>query len=431
MNDTCRILAKNEYRSNNTWETGINNNDLIIGPSGAGKTRYYVKPNMLQCNESMIVADTKGNLQREIGPVLTKKGYEAMTIDFTSLADSYGYNPMDSIRYDPETDSYNQQDIMTIAECMVPLETYKDPFWDYAARQYLACMISYVLDCLPLNEHHPESLCILLQEMAPKKMRTRDSVISLPCNFERLMDEYEKLMPESGGVRKHNMYKATTQADKMHASILGILSEKLDVFSFDDAINMFKNPRKIRFEDLSKRKTVLFLNMSDTDRSLDKLANLFYTQCLQVLCRHADISENSRLQIPVRLILDDFATNVMIPDFDKIISVIRSREIYTSVILQSLSQLEAVYGRSKAMTIINNCDNMLYLGGQDVETARYFATKLNRTESTILNLPLNKAFLFTRGSEPKEVERYELKEHPLYPELPEAYERKEKHEHEK
>ena len=124
--------------------------------------------------------------------------------------------------------------------------------------------------------------------------------------------------------------------------------------------------------------------------------------------------------MPVRFILDDFATNAYIPDFDNIISVIRSREIYVSIILQSITQLDALYGSRKAKTIINNCDNCLYLGGQDIETASYMSYKANKSITTILNMPLEEAYLFTRGSEPRKVEKYDLTEHTRYRELPES-----------
>ena len=149
---------------------------------------------------------------------------------------------------------------------------------------------------------------------------------------------------------------------------------------------------------------------------MDCLAALFYAQALQALCDFADLGPDNRLKVPVRLILDDFAAaaDSCIPDFDKITSVIRSREISVSVILQSLSQLEASYGHARAMTIINNCDHLLYLGGQDVETARYISTKANKSINTVLNMPLDAAWLFTRGQEPKQVQKYDLSQHPRY-----------------
>ncbi len=416
--DTFRILAKNQYANNNTWTTGINNNDLIIGPSGAGKTRSYVKPNLLQCNESVVVADTKGNLRKEIGPVMEKKGYKMVDLDFVNLAQSkWGYNPIEFIRYDKVTGKYNEQDIMTIANCLSPCDTKDDPFWDNAAKMLITCGICYMLDCLPENEHNLSTLCDLVGEMAPN---TDDAGMRQPSNFDRLMDEYITLNPESCGAKKYKMFRNVTSTDKTYGCILAFVAEKLDVFSFDGALALFNNPNKIDFESLSKKKTVVFLNISDTDRCMDRLTNLFYTQCFQSLCRVADNSKGCRLKVPVRIILDDFATNVQIPDFDKIISVIRSREIYASVILQSISQLESVYDKATSLTIVNNCDTCLYLGGQDVDTARLIGTKMNKTANTILNLPLGEAYLFSRGSEPKRVQKFELKEHPLYKLLSES-----------
>lgn len=406
--DTYRILAQGELRNNNTRVSGINNNDLIVGVSGAGKTRNYVKPNLMQGEHSFVVADTKGNLIREVGPLLEKNGYKVLNIDFTDMKSSYGYNPFDFIRYDEMNNKYSEQDIMTIADCLVPVENGKDPFWDYAAKMYISCMIAYVLECLPENEHNLASVCKLVFEMSNGR-------------FGMLIDWLNEEQEDSMAVRKYKSFCCTRTAEKMHASICGIIAEKLDPLTYDEAVALYRKKKRINFKDLGKVKTVLFLTISDTDRSNDKLVNLLYTQALQELCKSADKDyEDNRLQIPVRFILDDFATNAYIPNFDKTISVIRSREIYVSIILQSLSQLEDMYGHAKMMTIINNCDNFLYLGGQDVETVRYIAVKANKTADTILNMPLNEAYLFTRGSLPKKVQKYDIKFHEKYCQLPEA-----------
>ena len=405
---TYRILADGCWRSNNTWETGLNNNDLIIGPSGAGKTRGYVKPNLLQCSESVIVADTKGSLIDEVGPALRKRGYEVINVDFTNMVGSYGYNPLDYIRYDPMAQKYREQDIMSIAACLVPVENGKDPFWDYAAAMYLASFIGYVLECLPEGEHTLEYAAKLLPEMYTKRAN-------------QLFQELGEQNPNSFAYQKYQMFIGSSRAEKMHASILGILAEKLDPLTYDGPLAMYRKPNRVNFRTLGQKKTAVFLTVSDTDRSVDRLVNLFYTQALQCLCESADRDyPDHRLPVPVRLILDDFASNACIPDFDKIISVIRSREISVSVIIQSLSQLETLYGHARAMTIINNCDNCLYLGGQDVETARYISVKANRTADSILNMPLDEAYLFTRGSRPQKVHKYDLRRHACYQELPEA-----------
>lgn len=403
-----RILAKGQQVSSDTWETGLNNNDLIIGPSGAGKTRGYVKPNLLQTTESVIVADTKGSLVHEVGPAMEKRGYKVIHIDFVDLLGSYGYNPLDYVRQDPRTGRYKEQDIMSIARCLVPVENQKEPFWDYAASMYLAAMIGYVLESLPEEEHTLEYAALLLGEMYSK-------------NAERMFQELGEEDPDSFAYKKFRTFMGTATAEKMHASILGVLAEKLDPLTYDGPLAMYQKPQRVDFAALGRERTAVFLSISDTDRSADRLVDLFYTQALQTLCRSADRDyPDHRLPVPVRLILDDFATNTYIPDFDKIISVIRSREISVSVIIQSLSQLEALYGEARAQTIVNNCDHCLYLGGQDVGTARYIGVKANRTADAILNMPLEEAYLFTRGSLPRKVQKYDLRSHERFRDLPEA-----------
>ena len=152
-NQTFRILAQGILQSNDTWETGINNNDLIIGPPGSGKTRGYGKPNLMQCNESVIVADTKGSLLSEVGPMLKAHGYKVINIDFTDMLNSYGYNPLDYIRYDSKRKRYSEQDIVTLAACLVPIEDPRQAIWEYHARQYLSFLIAYVKEALPRQQH--------------------------------------------------------------------------------------------------------------------------------------------------------------------------------------------------------------------------------------------------------------------------------------
>lgn len=358
MTKNFRILAEGQMRNNNTWETGLSNNDVIIGPSGSGKTRSYVKPNILQCNESMIITDTKGSLRQEVGGVLKRAGYKIVDLDFTDCAHSIGYNPLDYIGYDSGTDTYCGQDIMKMAACIVPVEDFNNPFWEKAARMYLEAIIAYVLECLPREEHTMSSVGRLFMEMGTPV-------------FDRLFAELGELNPNSFALTRYRMQKGAVAADRMYASIVGILAEKLSTIAFGVADGMFCNPEAIDIEDLRRRKTAVFLTISDTDRSMDGLASLFYTQAFQLLCSDGCSMAPPEEELPVRIILDDFAANVVIPDFDRIISVIRSREIYVSIILQSLSQLEAMYGHARALTILNNCDNCLYLGGQDVETAQY------------------------------------------------------------
>lgn len=408
-NANRRILAKGCYISNNTWATGLNNNDIIIGPSGSGKTRGYVKPNILQCNESMIIADTKGNLIKELKKPLEKAGYKVIDMNFKNLAHSYGYNPFDYIRYDKESGRYNEQDILTIASAIVPKPASKnDPFWELAAKMYFTSAVAYTMECLPEDEHNLDSAITLSLQMGSG-------------NYAKLIEELECVNPDSLAARTYNLFKSTYKSEKTEASILAILGEKFNGLILSELLKMYKSENRIDFSSLGREKTAVFLSISDTDRSKDRIISLFYTQALQALCNSADFDyEDCRLPVPVRFILDDFATNAYIPDFDKIISVIRSREIYVSIILQSITQLDALYGASNAKTIINNCDNCLYLGGQDIDTANYMSFKANKSITTILNMPLEEAYLFTRGREPRIVEKYDITEHTRYRELPES-----------
>lgn len=407
MRDTgYRILADGVTTSNDTWATGLANHDLIIGPTGGGKTRGYVLPNLLSTQESCIVADSKGTLRRQVGGILERRGFRVMELDFTDLLHSpWGYNPLRFIRWDEQRGCWNEQDIITVAAALVPVEDKTQPFWEYAARNLLEALISYTLECLPAEEHDLTSVVRLFAEAETGVL-------------DELMRELCTIDPDGFVAMRWRSLQTCRRADKMYGSVLGILSQKISNFSFAGARELFKNPNQIDFAAISHTPTAVFVRVSDNDFSLNNLTSLFYTQALQALIAEADKQPDNRLQIPVRLYLDDFA-NLIVPDMDKTISVIRSREISVSIAIQSITQLEGLYGRAKAMTIIDNCDHLLYLGGQSVETARFIGVKANKPVSTILNMPLDRAWLFERGSTPREVKKYDLTRHPLYRQLPE------------
>ena len=407
MRDTgYRILADGVTTSNDTWATGLANHDLIIGPTGGGKTRGYVLPNLLSTQESCIVADSKGTLRRQVGGILERRGFRVMELDFTDLLHSpWGYNPLRFIRWDEQRGCWNEQDIITVAAALVPVEDKTQPFWEYAARNLLEALISYTLECLPAEEHDLTSVVRLFAEAETGVL-------------DELMRELCTIDPDGFVAMRWRSLQTCRRADKMYGSILGILAQKISNFSFSGAQEMFINPNQVDFAAISHTPTAVFVRVSDNDFSLNNLTSLFYTQALQIFMAEADSRPDGRLQIPVRLYLDDFA-NLNIPDIDKTISVIRSREISVSIAIQSITQLEGLYGHAKAVTIIDNCDHLLYLGGQSVETARFIGVKANKPVSTILNMPLDRAWLFERGSTPREVKKYDLTRHPLYRQLPE------------
>ena len=211
--------------------------------------------------------------------------------------------------------------------------------------------------------------------------------------------------PDSFSAKKVNQVMSLRTVDKTWSCVLEFLNCALEPFMFNEAKYIFANPRSFSPVMLGERKTVLFINVSDTDSSFDQTVNIFYTQALQRLCSKADENIDGRLDVPVRIIMDDFAASAKIPDFHKVISVIRSRDISVSLILQSMTQLEAMYTHAEALTIINNCDHLLYLGCQDMETAEFVGCRSFKTADSVLCLPREKAILIRNGSKAEVVEK--------------------------
>ncbi len=402
-NNNFRILGENRYVSNDTRETHLNNNDLIVGSSGSGKTGGYVIPNILACDTSFVVADTKSNLYKKLTPELQKKGYEIRIIDFVNPKNSSGYNPLKYIRRDRKTGVYNQQDIISIVNTMLPIHCSDETFWVVSARSVLACIISYVLEAFDENEKNFSSVLEVYRAVI-------NGVENVSCANSRdyhiqFLEKWRIDHPDSFAVKKYDNFKGNLCADKCWSSICQFITTALDIFDFDEIQTMFSGDDPIRFTDLGNKKCAVFLNVSDTDRALDTLVNVFYTQLFQILCKQADSTDEGRLKVPVRVFLDDFATNVYIENFDKLISVIRSREICVSVILQSISQLDSVYNKSQALTIINNCDHVIYLGGSDLQTAEYMAARMCKPTESILCMPNEEILLLTRGKKGEQVSR--------------------------
>ena len=392
MND-IRIIGEGLEIRNDI--KGINSNDLIVGASGAGKTRSYVIPNLFKTLGSKVVTDTKNTLYRKYGKALTNKGYTVECIDFVNPKHStIGFNPFRHIRKD-----HKDLDIRRMAEALCPVQKHdSEPIWSQSAQMVIQFSISYVLG---MNaENHRDFSAV-------------EDVIHL-IGSDSLKEDVFKLAIEYPGCMAERIYPkilSNMPAERMYASIIQFVNNSLNMVSDNDISNLYKMKNQISFEDLGDKNTIIFLNISDSDRTREALVNIFYTQALQVLMDLADQKENAKLDVPVRFILDDFASNVVIPDFDKIISVIRSRNISVSVIIQSLTQLYSLYDEYTAMTIIDNCSAQIYMGGQSLRTAEIFAAKMDKLAKTLLSLPLEKQCVFITGCEPVIVNKYDLLKH--------------------
>lgn len=390
-NSVKRVFGKNAEVSNDSYATHLNNNDLIIGPSGAGKTTGYVIPNLMNKYGSYIVADTKGNLYNKYGASFEKAGYHVKLLDFSNLRNSCVYNPFDYIEKYSDHEYY-EQDVISLASIICPIKTANDPFWEKSAQEVIVSLIAYTIEALPVSEHNLVTVVQLF------KMLGKDA-------SKKMFESWSVEKPDSFAVKKYKMYASVMSADKTWGCICQFVTNALSLFDFKESMRAFGHRSEFDFRDLGRQESVLFVNISDVDRSMDRIVNIFYAQAFQVLCRFADSNPDSRLEVPVRIILDDFATNTYIPDFDKTMSVIRSREISASIILQSLTQLESLYAKNQATTIINNCDHILYLGGQDIPTAEYIAYRVSKSPENVLNQELDKAYLLTRGSKAQLIEK--------------------------
>lgn len=400
------ILTSTRSESMDSWVTGLNNNVLVLGCSGSGKTRNFLKPNLLQCEGSYVVLDSKGRLFREMGPCLSAHGYTVDCLDFTTMEGTIGYDPLHHVRW--RKGRPLAQDIISIASALFPRsEMGDDPFWAGAAANYVASYIAYVFEALPDREWNMASVV---------------SVYEQACegNADALFSDLSRQDPESYAVSLYRRAKSTARAEKMHSSIMGIIAANLMPLTFVGALASFRRVDQIDFCDLGRERRVLFVTMDDMDRSLAPLTSLFIRQAFSSLCDFADAKcEGGRLPVPVRFMLDDFA-NLTLPDFDDVLSVIRSREISCTIICQTVSQLEARYNQAVANSIIGNCDRHLVLGFQDERTARYFSLRANKTATTLLETPADNWWLFERGHRGVYEPGYKIEDHPGYFDLGEV-----------
>ncbi len=413
-NGSKRILAQGVEVSNDTYETQCNNNDLVIGSTGSGKTRHYVKPNILSASESLVIADPKGTLHEEMGPALRDAGYDLLLLDMTDPEHSVGYEPLSYIGYDEATDKYDQNDIATVAEAIYGPTTSRDPYWDEAGKAMLRSCMSAVLEGVVKKDQNLYSVRKVFEliDAAGKGGNKSD--------YANLMRILRRKDPDSYAAGQYAL-AISERAETTASCVRMMLGNKLAFLQAKGIEEILLKKEQIDILQLARKKTALFVTISDMDRSQDMLANLFYTQAMQALCRYADKEcEDYCLPVPVRFILDDFATNACIPDFDNKISVIRSRGIAVSIILQSQTQLEKMYGQAAAATILNGCDTILYLGGHDLATANLIGTQVNQMDHTVLTLPREHAWLIQSGQKPRLVKRYDLTSHPRYSLLPEA-----------
>ena len=352
-----------------------NKNVIVIGGSGSGKTRFYVKPNLMQMPEkvSYVVTDPKGTIVVECGKMLKKAGYEIKVLNTINFRKSMHYNPFKYIR--------SEKDILKLANTIIANtkgegEKSSEDFWVKAERLLYCALIGFIYYEAPEEE---QNFATLLEFLNASEAREDDEEFKNAVDL--LFEELEKEKPEHFAVRQYKKYKLA--AGKTAKSILISCGARLAPFDIQE-LREIMSYDEMELEELGERRTAMFVIISDTDDTFNFVVAIMYTQLFNLLCDRADDIHQGRLPFHVRLLLDEFANIGQIPKFDKLIATIRSREISASIILQSQSQLKTIY-RDAAETILGNCDTMLFLGGKEGSTLKEISETLGKETIDLYN----------------------------------------------
>ena len=362
-----------------------NKNILVIGGSGSGKTRFFCKPSLLQAHSSYVCTDPKGTLLPEIGAFLERKKYRIKCLNLINFRKSMKYNPLAYIR--------SEKDILKLVNALIMNtkgegEKSSEDFWVKAERLYYSALIGYIWYEATEEE---KNFITLLDLINASEAREDDETYQSPVDL--LFSQLEEREPDHFAVKQYRKFKMA--AGKTLKSILISCGARLASFDIKELRDLMEYD-ELELDTLGDQKTALFVILSDTDSTFNFVAALMYSQLFNLLCDKADDFYGGRLPVHVRLILDEFAHIGQIPNFDKLIATIRSREISASIILQSQSQLKTIY-KDAADTIVGNCDSTLFLGGKEKSTLKEISELLGKETIDLYNQSENRGSQVSHG----------------------------------
>lgn len=409
-----------------------NKNIIVVGGSGSGKTRFFVKPSLMQMHSSYVVTDPKGTILVECGKMLADNGYTIKVFNTINFKKSMRYNPFAYIR--------SEKDILKLVNTIIVNtkgegEKSGEDFWVKAERLYYTALIGYIWYEAPPEE---QNFSLLLEMINASEVREEDEDFKNAIDYA--FEDLEKEQPDHFAVRQYKKYKLA--AGKTAKSILISCGARLASFDIKELRDMMEYD-EMELDKLGERKTAMFIIISDTDDTFNFVVAMLYSQMFNLLCDVADDKYNGRLTIHVRVLADEFANIGQIPKFDKLIATIRSREISASIILQSQSQLKAIY-KDSADVITGNCDTMLFLGGKEKSTLKELSDSLGKetidtyntsenrgrektyglsyqklgkelmTQDELSRMDGGKCILQIRGVKPFFSDKYDITKHPNY-----------------
>ena len=408
-----------------------NKNVLVVGGSGSGKTRFWLKPNLLQCHSSYVVTDPKGTIVLECGQAMLKNGYKVKILNTINFKKSMHYNPFSYV--------HSEKDILKLVTTLMTNTKGEgsggDPFWEKSERLLLTALIAYLHYEAPVEE---QNFATLLEMLNTMQVLEDDEEYQNPVDL--LFEDLGKKKPNSFAVRQYKFYKLA--AGKTAKSILISCGARLAPFDIQELRDLTMYD-ELQLDTLGDKKTVLFLIMSDTDSTFNFLISMVYTQLFNLLCDKADDVYGGKLPIHVRCLIDECANIGQIPNLEKLVATIRSREISACLVLQARSQLKAIY-KDNADTIVGNMDSQIFLGGSEPTTLKDLSEMLGKetidafnTSDTRGNSPSygttfqkmghellsrdelavldgGKCILQLRGVRPFLSDKYDLTQHPNY-----------------
>ena len=405
-------------------------NILVVGGSGAGKSRGFALPNIMQCCCSMVITDPKAELLRKTGGLLEKKGYEVRVFDLINPDTSFCYNPFEYV--------HDDKDVLRLISNLIQNTTPKgsqssDPFWEKSETALLQALMLYLLHEAPPEE---QNFAMIMEMLGSAQIKEEDEDYESPLDI--LFDRLEMRDPDSIAVKQYHIYKQA--AGKTAKSILISVGVRLAAFNLPQ-IAKLTNTDELDLSNMGERKVALFCCIPDADTSLNYLVGMIYSQLFQTLYYMADRVHGGALPVPVNCIMDEFP-NVSLPnEFEKILATCRSRSIYCSIIIQNMSQLKALF-KDSWESLVGNCDEFLYLGGNEKETHKYvsellgketidtntygqtkgksgsYSTNFQQSGRELLQpdevrmLDNQNALLFIRGERPILDAKYDLMKHP-------------------
>lgn len=366
--ESNRILTQHIAIGYDTHSHRRNLNTLVVGGSGAGKTRFYAKPNLMQANTSFVVTDPKGELLRDTGYLLERAGYKVRVLDLLHMRRSHGYNPFVYLQRDNDV----QRLVTNLFKATTPKGSQtNDPFWDTAASMLLLALMYYLWYEAPKYE---QNFGMVMELLRAGDIPDEENANTMPSTLDELFAELESKNPYHIAVKYYKAYRSGSA--KTLKSVQITLAARLEKFNLDSLAAMTEYD-ELNLSRIGEEKTALFAILPDNDTSFNFLVSILYTQLFQALFSSADAKHGGSLPVPVHFLMDEFA-NISLPDdFDKILSVMRSRGISVSIILQNMAQLKALFEKQWE-SIVGNCDEFVYLGGNEQSTHEYVSKLLGR-----------------------------------------------------